>query len=118
MAFKANLNSQSFKDVTVIDYTHPPVVCDLPVETGQGELEAGLVVAFNADGKVVPYDATAAAPVNDPVGILTTRVDTDNEDIAPVLMHGCANAKSVSVNGNPCDENTVLVLRKKQIFVR
>lgn len=117
MAFKANLNSQTFKDVTVIDYTHPPVVCDLPVESGQGELEAGLVVAVNADGKVVPYDPAGASPVNDPVGILITRVDTDNEDIAPVLMHGCAVRKSVSVNGNPCDENTVSLLRKKQIFV-
>ena len=118
MAFNANLGTQSFKEVTVIDYTHPPVVLDFAVATGQGELFPGTVVALNEAGAVVPYDPEGTSPVNEPVGILTTRIDTENEDVAPVLVHGCAVRKYVTVKGNPVDDQTVRKLREKQIYVR
>ena len=118
MAYDAKLGTQTFRESTVIDHTHPPVVWDFPVATGQGELAPGTVVAFNAAGAVVPYDPNGAAPVNDPIGILTMRVDTDKEDVAPVLIHGCGVRKYVSVGGNPVDDETVAKLRAKQIFVR
>ena len=191
MAFNANLGTQSFKEVTVIDYTHPPVVLDLPVAAGQGELPPGIVVAMNLAGAIVPYaidsislgtgdgvattfegsfgeplepgtvivtdgtqtlkdDGTgrlygdgsgevnyetgaikasfAAAPAAGAeisgsagrkiAGILIVRVDTENEDVAPVLVHGCAVKKYVVVGENPIDEETVQILRKKQIYVR
>ncbi len=191
MAYNAKLGTQTFKESTVIDYTHPPVVWDFPVATGQGELAPGTVVALNAAGAVVPYakdsvnlgtgDGTTTSftgsfggPVepgtvvvtdgtqilrddgfgnlygdgsgqvnyqtgdvnasfqNAPgsgvavtasagrklLGILTMRVDTNNEDVAPVLIHGCAVRKYVTVGGNLVDDETVALLRAKQIFVR
>ncbi len=191
MAYNANLGTQTFEESTVIDYTHPPVVWDFPVATGQGELAPGTVVALNAAGAVVPYDKISvnlgtgdaattsftgsfgeplepgtviitdgtqilrddgfgnlygdgsgqvnyqtgdvnanfsSAPASGAsitgnagrklLGILTMRVDTDNEDIAPVLVHGCALRKFVKVGDNPIDDETVTKLRSKHIFIR
>ena len=118
MAYNAKLGTQTFKEITVIDYTHPPVVWDFPVATGQGELAPGTVVALNSAGAVVPYDPDGAAPENDPIGVLIMRVNTDDEDVAPVLIHGCAVRKHVTVGGNPISDADVAKLRAKQIFVR
>lgn len=115
MAYNAKLGTQTFKESTVIDYSHPPVVWDFPVATGQGELAPGTVVALNSAGAVIPY-ATAAGV--EPVGILTMRVNTNEEDVAPVLIHGCAVRKYVTVGGDPVDDETVALLRAKQIYVR
>jgi len=191
MAFNANLGTQTFKESTVIDYTHPPVVLSFPVAMGQGELGPGTVLALNEAGAVVPYEKISqnigtgdgttttfsgsfqapvepgtilitdgtqtlkddgygnlygdgsgkvnyatgdveatfeSAPANGAsitanagrrlLGILIMRVDTNNEDTAPVLIHGCAVRENVTVGENSVDGETVALLRAKQIFVK
>ena len=118
MAYQANWQGPSFTTSTVVDWSSPAEVWDFPVATGQGTLEPGLVVAFNSAGAVVPYDPSGTAPVNDPIGVLTMRVDTDHEDVAPVLIHGRAVRRFVKVKNNPVDDATVAKLRAKHVFVR
>jgi len=191
MAFNANLGTQTFKETTVIDYTHPPVVLSFPAATGQGELNPGTVLALNENAVAVPYEKISQnigtgdgsnktfsgslqapiepetvlitdgtqtlqddgygnlygngtgkvnydtgdievtfenAPANGTsitanagrrlLGILTMRVDTNSEDTAPVLIHGCAVRKNVTVKGDPIDNETVSLLRAKQIYVK
>lgn len=54
MAYHAVPGRQEFQHtVQVIDFSHPPLVQAMKVKTNQGELQAGLIVAVDANGEVV-----------------------------------------------------------------
>ena len=90
MAVNAVIGTHEFPtpDETIFTGHHSPVVKTKKVKTGQGVLEAGLIVALDASGEVVPYDPSATDSTNQPIGVLIERCDTDKEDAAAVLVHG------------------------------
>lgn len=55
MAFDAVLSKQNFAGKQIIDASHPAVVVTLPVKANQGTISAGQIVAYNSEGKIVPY---------------------------------------------------------------
>lgn len=67
-----NLGSTNVNDKQVIDRNHPPVIRSLELVADQGELPAGLIVAKNAAGAVVPYAVATIA--------LTGTVNGSNAD--------------------------------------
>ena len=90
MAVSANIGVyQPYQpEDTVVSGHHSPIYKTKKVKTGQGVLDAGLIVAVDSNGEVVPYDPAGTAPVNEPVGVLVERCDTSKEDAAVVLVHG------------------------------
>ncbi len=50
-----NIGSQEFSSKQIIDMTHPPIIRILKVKTGQGVLNKGMLVAFDANDGIVPY---------------------------------------------------------------
>ncbi|MEM1542874.1 MAG: hypothetical protein QXV82_09625 [Ignisphaera sp.] len=118
MAYDAVLGKQEFKAATqVIDFSHPPIVQAMKVKANQGELSAGLIVALDANGEVVPYDSAGSSPVNEPVGILVYGIDTSKETVGNVLRHGVAVKASLKVGDNPPTANDLKALEAKGIYV-
>ncbi len=116
MAFNANLGTQSFQEKQVVTGTHPAVVRPMKALANQGSLEAGLVVAKDSSGLVVPYDPQGTAPVNDPVGVLISKVDTSVETVVRVLVHGTVVKESLLVGSNPASDSDVQALEAKGIW--
>lgn len=56
MPYNANLGTQSFNEVAVVDYSHPPIITTMEPLADQGELAPGLMASEDGNGKVVPYD--------------------------------------------------------------
>lgn len=118
MAFDAVLGKQEFKHVTqVIDFTHPPLVQAMKVKADQGELPAGLIVALDVNGEVVPYNPAEEAPVNDPIGVLVYGIDTTKETVGNVLRHGVVVKASLKVGNNAPTNEDLKKLESKGIFV-
>lgn len=118
MAFDAVLGKQEFKHVTqVIDFSHPPIVQAMKVKANQGELPAGLIVALDVNGEVVPYNPAGQAPVNDPIGVLVYGIDTTKETVGSVLRHGVVVKASLKVGDTPPAETDLRKLEAKAIFI-
>ena len=92
MAVKANIGTYTppqFKlEAVYSEERHPAVILAKPVKADQGVLEKGLIVALDANGKVVPYNPSAGGSTANPVGVLVERVDTSKETVGNVLVHG------------------------------
>lgn len=118
MAYNAVLGTQNFTSaVQVIDYSHPPLVQAMKIKTDQGELSAGLIVAVDANGEVVPYNPAGQAPVNDPIGVLVYGIDTTKETVGNVLRHGVVVKASLKVGNNDPTNEDLKKLESKGIFV-
>ncbi len=118
MAFNAVLGHQIGEEKLVVDFSHPPVMLSMKVKTGQGVLPAGLIVARDSNDDIVPYDPAGTAPVNEPVGVLYTRCDTENESIAVVVVHGVVVKDSLLVGENAPSDSDLKALMDKGIYPR
>jgi len=90
---------QPIPEETIISGHHAPVTRPKKVKTAQGVLDAGLIVALDANGDLVPYDPDGSSPVNEPVGVLLERCDTSKEDTAVVVVHGTVWRERIHVSG-------------------
>ena len=101
---------------TVLAPGHDGVIRNVKVKTGQGVLKAGLLMAYNSDGKLVPYDPSASAPINSPVGVLAEDIDTDRTDVAPIVVHGTVWRTKLLVGSNPPSESDLEKLEEIYIW--
>jgi len=103
--------NEAFKpDETIYSGHHGPVTRARKVKADQGVLEAGLIVALDGDGNVVPYDPSGSEPVNKPVGVLLERCDTTKEDAAIVIVHGTVWKDRIHVGENPPSNDDLAAL--------
>lgn len=56
MPFNAILGTQSYNEVAVVDYSHPPIITTMEPLADQGELAPGLMASRDDNDKVVPFD--------------------------------------------------------------
>jgi len=114
MSYNANLNTYTFERVEqLIDKGFPCNIESYPIAMGNGELKKGTVVAFNSAGAVVEYDPDGEDPVNKPFGVLANNVDTDNQDVAPVIVFGRLHRKAMLVKGEPISDELFASLRRE-----
>lgn len=116
MVYDAKLGTQTFTEKVVVDGTHPAIILAMKIKPNQGELKAGLIVALDTNGEVVPYNPTGQAPLNIPIGVLTVSIDTTKETVGSVLRHGTVVRKNLLVGNNPVAETDIQKLADKGIF--
>jgi hypothetical protein len=76
----------------VASSTHPCVFKTYKAKAAQGTLPGGMLVALDADSKLVPYNRAGAAPLNVLKGVLSRPIDTTVDDAAIVIIHGTVNS--------------------------
>ena len=103
------------QEITVVaEVPHKPVILTKQLRADQGVLEAGSVVAEDADANLVIYDPSNAN--HKIVGVLTRTVDTSRNINALVLVHGVVNGRFLKTASGEADENTIKALEEKTIW--
>jgi hypothetical protein len=100
---KAKLATITPRVSRVVVGTHPPIIVALTAKADNGILAEGLLVAKDADGKIVAYNPAGAAPLNVLKGVLTQELDTAEDTSATVLRHGTVRGASLTVGGVAAD---------------
>ena len=103
------------QEVTVVaEVPHKPVILTKQLKADQGVLEAGSVIAEDADGNLVLYDPSNTD--HKVVGVLTRTVDTGKNVNALVLVHGVVNGRFLRTASGGADGTTVKALEEKTIW--
>jgi len=103
------------QEVTVVaEVPHKPIILTKQLKANQGVLEAGSVIAKDADGNLVLYDPSNTD--HEVVGVLTRTVDTSKNVNALVLVHGVVNGRFLKTVSGEADESTVKALEEKTIW--
>ncbi|MBF0454957.1 MAG: hypothetical protein HQL72_09125 [Magnetococcales bacterium] len=89
MPINGIIASTSHNEKPLIDGAHPAVIRAYAAAGGNGDLDAGLLMAKGADGKLIPYDPVAAVNLGTGDGSAT--------DFSGVLV-GPAQPGSVSIS--------------------
>lgn len=88
MPYNAVIKTENITEDQVVDLTHPPVIVGCTFAAGSDVFEAGTIVAKDANGAYVAYDASASDTTKTPVGVLDEKIDTAKQTVARVLLHG------------------------------
>jgi len=114
---KANANVIQFGALDeVILRVHPPVIRSRKAKTGNGEMEAGTLIAYDAGGEIVPYKP-GVAPEGAAIGVLVRNCDTDDvEDIARYIVHGTVRYSKLQVDGHAPTESDILLLEELGVW--
>lgn len=94
---KAKLATITPKVSRIVVGTHPPIIVAMTALADNGVLAEGLLVAKDANGKLVAYNPAGAAPLNAAVGVLTQELDTAEDTSATVIRHGTVRAAGLLV---------------------
>ena len=120
MAVKANIGTYiPFKpeaDSVFAEHIHPMVPQTYRVKPDQGVLPKGLVVAFDDNNLIVPFNPSATDSTGTPVGVLPNRVDTTKETNAVVGVHGVVYRDRIVVKNGNVDETVLKKLAEIGIW--
>jgi len=100
---KANIASITPKVSRIVVGTHAPIIVTMVAKADNGVLPEGLLVAKDADGKVVAYNPAGAAPLNVLKGVLTQELNTAEDTSATVIRHGTVRGAGLTVGGVAAD---------------
>lgn len=118
MAINANLGTQTFVEKNIIDPLHPAIITSMDAKANNGDLVLGLIVAKDGNGDIVAYDPNGAPPLDAPVGVLTSAIDTTEDTVANVLRHGTVVKTALILTDGQADpaESDIEALRAIGIF--
>lgn len=85
MTISGKVGSFSFEGERAHTTSHPPIFKSGAVKADNGEYPAGVVLAANTDGDLVPCEDLASETIG---GINDAPVDTSEETVARYLVHG------------------------------
>jgi len=118
MAINANLGTQAFVEKNILDPLHPAIISSMDALGSNGVLVQGLIAAKDGNGLIVAYDPNGAPPLDAPVGVVTTEVDTDEDTVVNVLRHGTVVKDALILTDGLADpaESDIEALRAIMIF--
>ena len=94
----------------VVVGTHQAIIVTMSAKAANGILPEGLLVAKDANGKVVAYNPGGAAPLNVLKGVLTQEIDTADDDAATVLRHGTVRIEALKVGAGAATADDIEAL--------
>lgn len=117
MAIDGKLGTVVYDETRARGSAHSPVIVTGTFEAG-GKLPLGLILARQADGGYVPYDASGSAPLNVPVAVLDEDLDTARSTAGLVIIHGSALAAllKVGTDGTKPTTEQLAALRDAGIY--
>lgn len=104
---KANIGTIAPEQSRTVLLNHPPVMEGRPAKPNVGTVPDGRVLACDADGLIVSYNAASPAPENIAVGVLAEELETAKDDVAVMLLHGTVRRTRLTVAGGAAPSATV-----------
>ena len=111
MGHNAVLGQMEVGDRPIIDRTHPAVIIGMKAEQNQGEITRGALLAAGGNG-VTAADGSAT----EFAGVLTESIDTAEEEVAAVLVHGTVVRETLLAGGAAPSEAQIQALAKMGIW--
>ncbi len=102
----------------VADNVHPPVMKTMVALVDNGILKAGLILAKDSNGEIVPYDPADVATLKTPVGVLAHDIDTSTDDAAVVIVHGTVALDKLLVDTSAPDADDLAALEAITIWAQ
>lgn len=108
--FDGVIDRRDMGSAGIIDGRHPAVVKVMPFKADNGKIEAGEIVALNADGRADFYDAQDEGTLSVPVGVSIFTVDTGKDSLGSVLVHGTVIRSALKNGGAKAETAAVKAL--------
>lgn len=93
------IGQQTITDKRVIDDRHPAVIRFMQFKADNGIIEAGEILAFDANGDVVSCDPASGTTEATPIGVCSAQTDTSKDTAGGVIVHGTVVAESLLTLG-------------------
>lgn len=111
MGHNAILGRMEVGDKPVIDRTHPAVIIGMKAEQNLGEITRGALLVAGANG-VTAADSSAT----EFAGVLTETIDTAEEEVAAVLVHGTVVREMLIAGDAAATDEQIQALAKMGIW--
>jgi len=99
MAFDAKFGSFSYQEKPIVNMTVPPILVAIAMAASNGELLAGRLVAFDADGNHIPYAADNTASIGTGDATEVTFTGSASTPLQPKMVSITDGAQTVTDNG-------------------
>jgi len=116
MAFNAVTRTETLVPKLIIDPVHPPVVRGCTFKANNGVLEAGTIIAVDANRDYVAYDASASDTTKEPKGVLDEDIDTSKQTVGRVLLHGVAVRENVKTKAGAATQDDIDALAAAGVY--
>jgi hypothetical protein len=107
---KANIGNIVPSVSRVVVGGHSPIIVTMEAKAANGILPEGLLVAKDANGKLVAYNPAGAAPLNVLKGVVTQEINTADDTGATVIRHGTVRKEALKTGSSASSADDIEAL--------